>query len=281
MIRTNYHTHNDLCDGKGTLEDYVRTASEKGFTALGFSSHAPVPFETDWHLTEENLVTYLSEIRRLKDVWKDKVQVYAGLEIDYISGLQAPSDPRWKSLGLDYRIGSAHNSVSLDANPEYACVDGPIDGVMRLLDSCHGGSWEDMSGEYYHRVAELIQLGGFDILGHLDLIKKHNRGDVYFRESDPWYRRQVLEVLDVLSGKGIIMEVNSGAISRGALDAVYPSPWILAEARKKQIPVMVNADAHRPEHIDYHFEESCLLLRDCGYREIRALIDGKWTSLPL
>lgn len=281
MIRTNYHTHNDLCDGKGSLEDYVRTAAAKGFTALGFSSHAPMPFETVWHLSEKNLVTYLSEIRRLKDVWKDKVQVYAGLEIDYIPGLQMPSDPRWKSLGLDYCIGSVHNTVPLDENPEYACVDGPIDGVMRLLNTCHGGSWEAMSGTYYRRVAELIRLGGFNILGHLDLIKKHNRGDVHFRETDKWYKRQVTGVLDLLSGSGVIMEVNSGAISRGTLDTVYPSPWIIAEAGKRQIPAMVNADAHRPEDIDCHFEESRLLLRDCGYREIQALIDSKWTALPL
>jgi histidinol-phosphatase (PHP family) len=91
----------------------------------------------------------------------------------------------------------------------------------------------------------------------------------------------VLRALDTLEDSGIILEVNSGAISRGVLDEVYPSPWILAEALKRDIPVMVNSDAHRPEDIDSHYEESCALLREIGYREIWALIEEKWQAVQL
>ena len=91
----------------------------------------------------------------------------------------------------------------------------------------------------------------------------------------------MLTALDALDGSGIILEVNSGAISRGALDEVYPSPWILNEAFKRDIPVMVNADAHRPEDIDCNYEESCALLRETGFKEIWALVDEKWQAVHL
>lgn len=281
MIKTNYHTHNEFCDGKGPIEDYIKIAVERGFTALGFSSHAPLPVKNDWTLNDDNLPEYLAELDKQKLKWKDRLQVYTGLEIDYIPGSQAPGDARWKNLNLDYAVGSVHTTTGLDRNPRYCCIDGPEDEVQWLLDDIHGGSWENMSEVYYARISELVKLGGFAFLGHFDLIKKQNRNNSCFSENAPWYRRQVLSALDSFAGSGIIMEVNSGAISRGTLDEVYPSPWILSEAFKRDIPMMVNADAHRPEDIDCNFDESRALLRDIGYRETWALLDGDWTTVPI
>lgn len=281
MIKTNYHTHNDFCDGHGAIEEYVTAAVDKGLTALGFSSHAPLPVVNEWTLTEEKLPLYLAEVDRQKETMKDRLQIYKGLEIDYIPGAQTPGDAKWDALGLDFRIGSVHNSVGLDKDPEYNCVDGPVENLEWLLREIHGGSFENLCEEYYTRIAELVKLGGFQILGHFDLVKKRNKDGGYFSEDAPWYRRQVKSALEALAGSGIIMEVNSGAISRGALDEVYPSEWILSEALTINIPVMINADAHRPQDIDCHYDESCALLRDVGYREVWALLDGDWTVVPL
>ncbi len=38
-MKQNLHTHCRFCDGKDTIEDLVRTAIDKGFDSLGFSSH--------------------------------------------------------------------------------------------------------------------------------------------------------------------------------------------------------------------------------------------------
>jgi len=279
MIRTNYHTHNRLCDGKGSIAEYIAAAVKKNFTALGFSSHAPVPPKTTWNLSEENLGFYLDELHREQQEWAGKLQIYIGLEIDYIPGSQTPADRRWKTLGLDYSIGSVHSTVGLRHNPSYACIDGTADELMRLLHTHHQGSWEDMCGAYFRRISEMVRLGGFSFLSHFDLIKKGNRG--YFRESSPWYTALVSRALDEIARSGIIMEINSGGIARGYLDEVYPSPWIIAEARKREIPVMVNSDAHRPQDIDFYFEESQNLLRDAGYREAWVLLDKRWTAIPL
>ena len=41
MIKTSFHTHTTFCDGKNTPEEMVVAAIEKGFVALGFSTHSP------------------------------------------------------------------------------------------------------------------------------------------------------------------------------------------------------------------------------------------------
>ena len=38
------HVHTTFCDGKTPAPDMARTAYEKGFVSLGFSSHAPQDF---------------------------------------------------------------------------------------------------------------------------------------------------------------------------------------------------------------------------------------------
>ncbi|GAL18115.1 histidinol-phosphatase [Vibrio maritimus] len=38
---------------------------------------------------------------------------------------------------------------------------------------------------------------------------------------------------------------------RGATDDVYPSPWLLEEAKQRNIPIQINADAHAPHHLVY------------------------------
>ncbi len=281
MIKANYHTHNQLCDGKGPIEDYIRTAVDRGFLALGFSSHAPLPVTNKWTLTEETLPVYLAEVEKQKGIWKDRIQVYKGLEIDYIPNYQTPVDSKYKSMNLDYAIASVHSTTGLDSNPEYHCIDGPLNELQWLLDNVHEGSWKKLCAAYYQRISEVIEIGGFAFIGHLDLVKKRNKDNQNFREDEPWYQQQVKEALDTLAGSGIIMEINSGAISRGILDEVYPSPWILAEAFERNIPVMVNADAHRPGDIDCNFKESHALLRNVGYRETWALIDGDWSAQPL
>ena len=281
MIITNYHTHNNLCDGKGAIQEYVESAVEKGFSALGFSSHAPLPVKNDWCLSQEALGVYLAELERLRREWDGRIQIYKGLEIDFISPSAGPADARWTALNLDFRIGSVHSTAALDVNPDYRCVDGPAADLEWLIENIHGGSFEALSEAYFERVAQMIRIGGADFVGHFDLIKKRNGAGEYFSEDERWYRRHVLGTLDVLDSSGVIMEVNTGAISRGVLDEVYPSPWILAETKKRDIRVMVNADAHRPQDIDCYFEESRALLREAGYREVWALLDGEWRTVPL
>lgn len=281
MIKTNYHTHSNFCDGHGAVEDYVKSAVDKGFTALGFSAHAPLPFETGWNLSGEVLPLYMAEIRKQQSGWKKQLQIYLGLEVDYITDFQSPSDAYWHSLGLDYIIGSVHTSMEVFTQPPYLCVDGPLDEVLELVNEYHEGSWQKMIVSYYRCVCGMLEKGGFSFIGHFDLVKKRNGKGKFFSEDTPWYRKAVMEALMSLKTSGIIMEVNTGAISRGIPDTVYPSAWILQKAHKLNIPVMLNADAHHPDSIDCHFDQSFSLLREIGFKEIWALLDGQWQALPL
>lgn len=278
MWKTNYHTHSEYCDGVGKPEEYVKTALRKGFTALGFSGHAPLPFPNSWTMDDENLPIYLNEIQRLKKQYGDRIEIYLGVESDYLDEKHNALSSEVQALNLDYQISSVH--MLQDRNDgEYYSVDGPPDELQHLIRQTFGGSVQDFIGAYYQQVQRMVTTGGFDIIGHLDLIKKHNRQLGFFSEEESWYRKIIEETLEAIAGSGLMLEVNTGAISRGYTREPYPSPWIIELCAQADIPVILTADAHKPEHIDFAFPETEQLLISKGYHHGWALIRNRWQEV--
>lgn len=105
MQLSNYHSHCTFCDGRSTPEDFIKFAVAHGFRAYGFSSHSPLPFETFWNMSKDDMPEYLTEIERLKKKYSDRLEIYVGLEIDFLDESYNASIPYFRNLPLDYRIG--------------------------------------------------------------------------------------------------------------------------------------------------------------------------------
>ncbi|MFP4491358.1 MAG: histidinol-phosphatase HisJ [Spirochaetaceae bacterium] len=275
---TNYHTHSSFCDGKGQLEDYVKYAISRGFHALGFSGHAPLPFPNDWTMNEENLSTYIREVLALKERYRDSLEIYLGLETDYLDKKHNPAHPKYKALGLDYQIGSVHHLYSPERT-EFLQVDYTKEELELLLKDTFDKDIKALVSTYYRMVREMVQTGGFEILGHLDLVKKQNRGNVYFDETEKWYKREIEKTLETVAETDVILEINTGAMARGYTAEPYPSPWIIDRAAELKIPVTINSDAHRPEWLDYGFEEAENLARAAGYSSKIVYTEGEWREI--
>ena len=72
---SNYHTHSSYCDGKGEPREYVEFALANGFTALGFSGHAPLPFSNTFSIHNEDYLAYCNEVRALKEEYRDRIDI--------------------------------------------------------------------------------------------------------------------------------------------------------------------------------------------------------------
>lgn len=75
------HTH--FCDGGAHPLKYVEQALQLGMVSLGFSAHAPVPFDCNWAVPQSRLKAYITEILGLKEQYQSDLQIYLGLEVDY------------------------------------------------------------------------------------------------------------------------------------------------------------------------------------------------------
>ncbi|HEY8500390.1 MAG TPA: histidinol-phosphatase [Clostridia bacterium] len=275
MLAT-YHTHSYFCDGAMHPEDYVRAAIDKGFTAIGFTSHAPVLFETDWTMKLSLLNDYIETILHLKEKYKNRIQVYAGLETDYYT-----NSPDYRGMpGLDYTIGAVHFLYS-KTKQRYMALDGTPEEFLETLNTIFSGDVEAMIKAYYSLYAEMLRKRPPDIAGHIDVLKKNNKDDCFFSEKSQWYRLAVEAALNEIKKQGIIVEVNTGGISRGYTTEVYPSVWIMKIMREMGIPIVLNSDAHHPDWIDAYYEKALNMIKSAGYTTQRVLIDGVWQDVKL
>jgi histidinol-phosphatase (PHP family) len=276
----NYHTHTHHCDGHGEPREYAEAALRKGMTRLGFSGHNVVPFATDWTMPAARLESYLREVREVRDRYRGRLEVFLGMEADFIPGLMSPVAPAIRGLGLDFVVGSVHFIGPADGDHAWT-VDGPLEEMEAAVRDGFGGEPRKLVERYYRLLAAMAETAAPDIVAHFDIVKKNNRDNGFFNEDDAWYRAAVKRALDAVRSSGSVMEINTGGVVRNTSGSFYPSPWILKEAREMDIPVMVNSDAHRPEHLDGMFKEAVELLRGVGYRTQRQLGSAGWFDIEL
>jgi histidinol-phosphatase (PHP family) len=276
----NYHMHTRHCDGNGEPREYAEAALRKGMPRIGFSGHNVLPFSTDWTMPPANLETYLREVRETRERYRGKLEIFLGIEADFIPGLTTPVHPVIRGLELDFVIGSVHFIGPVDGDHAWT-VDGPREELDAAVREGFGGKPRLLVERYYRLVASMAETAAPDVIAHFDVVKKNNRDGSLFNEEEPWYRDAVMQALDAVRASGSVMEINTGGVVRNTSGAFYPSPWILEQARRRDIPVMVNSDAHRPGDIDGKFTEAVQVLRGAGYRTQRQLTGQGWIDVEL
>lgn len=279
MSFINFHSHSYYCDGKASPEDFIKVAVEKGFPAYGFSSHAPVPFTSRWNMEMNNLPRYLEEIAKIKRDYSAVIEVYTGLEVDYINGLWGYRSTDLRKYPLDFYIGSVHY-IGRFPDGSFFCFDGgQPDNFFKGIEMIYQNDFRKAITAYYQAEMQMIENEKPDIIGHMDKIKMHNAVMPYLNEQDDWYAGLVEDTLNIIQKTGCIVEVNTRGLYKHDPPLLYPAEWILKRIYLKKIPVMINTDSHYPSEIDLCFVEVAKLLMQIGFRTLRVLLNGKWQDV--
>lgn len=276
----NYHTHSHYSDGSTAPLEYIEEAIRQGFSTLGFSEHSVLPFENTFALKPGSEAAYISEIRKLRETFSDRIGVLLALEADYIPTLSTGFEKLKQSLGLDYIIGSVH-LVGNSYPDNLWFIDGPKreiydEGLIKF----YNGDIRKAVTAYWHQINSMLENESFAIIGHLDKIKMHNQGR-WFREDEKWYAGLVNETLTLIAEKEVIVEVNTRGIYKGRSDSLFPGDTILGIIRERNIPVTISSDAHQPSEISLMFGQAEAALRKCGIRSVCRYIDGRWSEVGI
>lgn len=270
----NYHSHTHYCDGNHAPGNYILKAMELGLKAYGFSSHAPVNFKTEWCMKNDKIQMYLDEIAGLKEKYKSEIEIYLGLEIDYIPGIAG----RMKQLfdrKLDFFIGSIHFVDSFFDGTHWN-IDTSAELFESGLKNIFGGDFRKAAERFFDLNQQMIEEDKPDVIGHMDKIKMFNTNERYFRQRDKWYKDRVEYLLQIIKEKGTIVEVNTRGFYRYNQLDLYPSQWIIEMLAKKDIPIVLNSDSHKPEEIIAGFEYAVEKLKKARVKCLWALIDNRW-----
>ena len=275
--KTNYHTHCDFCDGKAPMEMFVQEAIKQGMTSYGVSSHAPFPFPNEWCLAPEKVDDYIAEFHRLKEKYGERIDLYLGLEIDYLNDELSPAGEYYKKLPLDYRIGSVHFVIADDGTP--VDTDGNPERFISYVNTYFQGNIIEVVIRFFEQNMKMIEQGGFDFMGHPDKISFNgSHYDVSLLEQK-WYDDIVQDYYRYIASKKILIEVNTKAWERNRF--LYPNLRYFKLLNSLHIPVVVNADTHVPEAVNSGRDDALKALLESGYNSVYQIVDGDWKSVPI
>ena len=277
MNLTNYHSHCSFCDGRAPFEEFVKEAITQGFYSYGVSSHAPLPFPTQWTMEWGQMEAYLDEFKNLRSKYADEIELYVGLEIDYLNEESNPSVARFTELPLDYRIGSVH--LLYDAAGEVVDIDCSPAVFKERVDRHFNGDVLRVVRMYFDRLFRMVELGGFDILGHAD--KMHYNASCYHPGllDEPWYEALMKDYFSLVASRGYLVEINTKAYD--SLGTFYPNSRYWELMKEYQIKILVNSDAHYPERINAGRMEALRLLQAKGFAAVAELHQGSWREVPI
>lgn len=271
IMKTNFHTHCTFCDGRNTAQEMAEAALSKGFSILGFSSHSMYPFASTWHIAPRMHKEYCDEIRRLKEAYKDRIDIQLGFEADYIAGACTPSFEHYREFSPDYLIGSVHY---VPAAGGYLEADGPAEDVAAAVKQYFNGSDKLAVQTYFACEREMLSHGDFTILGHPDLIRMQNSRRPMFSEDEDWYKHELAALTKEIVRAGVCVEINTGAIARGYMSIPYPSPYFLERLHEANVPVTIDSDAHAAENLDCWFPQATEYAKAAGYTELAYCAHG-------
>jgi len=78
LIHADFHTHTRYSHGKGTPEDNVRAAIDRGLTHIAISDHGPASLF--WGIRGNALLRLRREVDALNDRYGDRIRVLMGVE---------------------------------------------------------------------------------------------------------------------------------------------------------------------------------------------------------
>lgn len=254
---SNPHTHTVYVDGMDTPEALVLAALENRFVSLGFSEHAPQPFDADYALDAAREQLYRADILQLKKAYASRIAIYLGIERDMRSS--AARD------GYDYIIASSHYAES---DGSFSAVDGDAEALRVFVDRCYAGNGLSLAADYFNRFSEHIRTTRPDIIGHFDLVAKHNERLGLFDASGAEYLSLACDAMDRAIQGCDLMEVNTGAMARSGATAPYPALPLLKRWHTLGGRVILSSDCHNKAHLCFGYDKGLAVIREAGFREI-------------
>lgn len=255
------HCHTPLCrHAVGEPVEYAEIAARRGLKGIIFTCHCPLPdgFSAAVRMRPDEFDLYVAMIADAREQMDGIVDVRLGLESDYYPGVEPWLEKLHARVPLNHVLGSVHYQV-----PDY----------RRRYFSGDVLAYQEV---YFDHLACAAETGLYDTLAHPDLIKNE--------DPDLWdfdrIRPHIERALDRIAATGTAMELNTSGLQK-ALPEMNPSLAQLRLMRERDIPVVIGADAHRPERVGDDYIPALQLLESAGYREVSIFLDRKRRALPI
>ena len=230
---TNLHTHTPRCrHARGSEEEYVSRALERGLKTLGFSDHTPYWFPGTYYsrfrMYPEQLPEYIQTVDDMRRRYADRIQIRLGLEAEYYPAFFPELVSRLRDTQIEYLILGQHY-IGDEIGDHYSGWETTDETLIR---------------RYCHQVADAMHTGLFTYLAHPDLIHYTGNPNIY--------RKHVRTICRAAKDCAVPLEINFLGMLSGRH---YPNERFWEVAAEENCTVIFGCDAHAPEELTSLKEE--------------------------
>ena len=246
-----YHMHTPLCGhALGEPFEYAEQAIKVGLKEIGFSDHAPFVHKVDPRVTmnHQQLPDYYHMMEDVKEKYKGRLEIKIAIEADFIPGYESKTKVVLEDYPYDYVIGSVHfiKEWGFDDPAERSKWDEQdVNGVYH---------------DYYDLLRRSAQSGLYDIMAHVDLVKK------FGHRATEDMTGEVQKTAKVFKDCGVAIEINTAGLRR-PVQEIYPALSALKIYAQAGVPLTFGSDAHKPNEVGCDFDLAVELAKQAGYKE--------------
>ncbi len=248
---SDYHMHTPLCGhASGEPLEYAQQAIKVGLKEIGFSDHAPLLSHRDPGITMDisQLPLYHKMIEFVRDQVSRELIIRVGIEADFLPGFEQETKAMLADYPYDYVIGSVHFINKWG-------FDDPIQ-----LQEWNLQDVNEVYRDYFQLLRASARSGLFDILAHVDLVKKFD-----FHPTDDMSDEIEANAI-AFKESGVVIEINSSGLHKPARE-IYPSLEHLKVYSRHKVPITFGSDAHKPDQVGLDFDKARDWALSAGYSE--------------
>lgn len=226
-------------------------ALARGLQGIAFADHAD--FGPDDRPAHFRPTEYLAAVERCRARYDGRLTIRAGVEMGEPHLFAREAEAVLAMGDFDFVLGSAHYADGMQAAWKERYFEQPL-----------GQAYE----AYFRQVVRLAAKGDFDVLAHLDLVKRDARKFGKLYDGPEPYADMIRTALRSIVERGKGIEINTSPLRRGQPEPC-PSLEILRWYRELGGEILTfGSDAHRPDAIGACFDVALEMARAAGFTRL-------------
>ncbi len=246
------HVHSQFsADTRTSMREQVQGALRLGLAGLAFTDHVEwYPEDETYHFLDP--AAYFAELEAIRAQVNGRVILLAGLEIGNPQRFPLETARLLEAWPWDFVLGSAHW----------------VDHQRGWVADFFADGAEEAYRRYFAEVLDLARHGDFDILAHLDIVRRDDWE--LNRRALPLdaFADEIRAILQALIERGKGLEINTSGLAKG-MGTPLPDRTVLSWYRELGGEILVfGSDAHSPQRLAADFAAARELALSVGFKRL-------------
>ncbi|OQY38194.1 MAG: hypothetical protein B6226_04000 [Candidatus Cloacimonetes bacterium 4572_65] len=243
-MKKDYHIHSlQSPDSSLNPVELIKKAIKLNYETIAFTDHyEPTDPDESFH-SALSFIEYLNYFHKLRDTYKDKINILAGVEIGEYHLAKSAVEDYFQGYRADVILGSVH---VLEPKRYISMPFKPLLNQKEIT-------------AYYKSNLKLVEECDIDILAHLGIFMRYDNHNITH------VKPIIRDIFQVMIEKKIALEINYSGLRKSTRSIIPQISTVEQYATEGGSLISIGSDTHIIDHFDDHYDEAVKILDMIGW----------------